>query len=62
MGGVLVIAFAIAAPHAAALKQVNALAGPAALVGVRVFGAVDPGMLAQGWQCMTDLCGCVLWP
>ena len=61
--GMLVIAFAIAAPLTAALKQAVALARPAALEGVRVFTAADSEFsFPSGHAVFAGLLATGLWP
>ncbi len=61
--GNLVIAFAIAAPLTAALKQAFAVARPAALEGVRVFTAADSEFsFPSGHAVFTGVLVASLWP
>lgn len=61
--GVLVIAFAIAAPLTAALKQAFALARPAELEGVRVFTTADSEFsFPSGHAVFAGLLLASLWP
>lgn len=61
--GILVIAFAIAAPLTAALKQAFALARPMALEGVRVFAAADSEFsFPSGHAVFTGVLVASLWP